>query len=801
MEKVTMRAYCAAIILLVTFMSGCGSSNGSSSSSNTSVAPFTFEPQNIYLHGGHSETYLITLNDENVTASKLSIIDKISATLTSSSYSVSLSSSDENVASISPKVCVLSSSTPTCEVTVFANDLWNPSSSNVVIGKATLSANVGISTYQIANVETASNAPSRIVEFENQCPFDVWAGFAPSSAAQIGCTPNNTAQSNCPANYVCYAQSVTTNYCVAGIPADGNYTKNLTKMSDINLTASTCMSNTVDTNTSSATWGQCTCSTGTPGQCPSHQVCMPATSGANQCFYNLTFDTNKSFGNNGLIEANTTSANGATLPFISLPLSSNTNNTIFFSGNFYFKTGCSKDSGISCEAGDPNGDKPTSPSTRLEYTFLNSGTDYYDVSYINGVNVPSVMAPKFLTNMNITWNKNAYYCTPAGGTEADLLQAYKKSDKNTSLALQGFGSSLDWNKTIDANTSMLGFNYVTFEQNQTCSPSQQCPTGQTCGLNYANVLAGSAQTTCGYRAGYWTYAQFCSVNTKNGYKNDTLGVDCNSSKKKSYSLCKPFNDNDYSGTGPARSCFNANQTVSGNTCCGYAYWEHNSSKMPMTSEANQTIIKDVNTTYWTDKILPSVKFVKKGAMLAYSYQYDDPFSTFQCAYTTPNSKTQNATSYKITLCPQKNTAGIATHNSASCEANVSATTSYNSKTIYFTNNNFNINFDPSMLSINSIYDLTNKLTLTSMKESNASAGYLYYDLNQSTKWASKIKVVAKSTSDGTCKTCYFMSTPSSCLALDTINSDQGCVAWSANPPPWYGRFIPATQFSKGSTCQ
>ncbi|MEY4504147.1 MAG: hypothetical protein RL154_440 [Pseudomonadota bacterium] len=786
-------------------LNGCGSS---SSSSNTSVAPFTFEAKNIYLQGGQSETYTLTLSqDGNVSATGVvGIFDKIAATLSPVQYNMVFSSSNEAVVTISPANCVLSTATPTCQVTVTANDLWNSNDGKLVVGKANLNAVINQVNYQIAAVETASDAPSRIVSFENKCPFDVWADFAPSSAAQMACTPNGTPSgaNPCPSGYVCYSANVaTTNYCVPG-KVNSNYTSgNVTSQSMIDLNASRCPSKTVDTNSADTTWGQCTCALQTAGQCQSQQTCRQVSSGINQCYYDANFDTNKSFGALGLIPAGTTTAStGGKLPYIQLPLSNNPTSTVFYSGNFYFKTGCDSN-GANCLASASN----VTPLTRIEFTLLNSGNDFYDVSYINGVNVPVMMAPKFRNDMTIDWNASQpYYCTPAGGTDADLNASVTKYP-NISNSLLGFGSAFDWNSTIDANkATMQGYNFVSDYSGtgtQNCSTSGDCG-GQTCGLTYANVLAGSTQTTCGARLGYWTYAQFCSVNTSGGYKNSAIGVDCTNTTKKSYSLCQPQVAGQDQGA--ARSCFNSNQTTSGDSCCGFASWQNSSgTAMPFGSDSNITSIAGVVTTNWKSYIYSAVSFIKNSALTAYSYQYDDPYSTFQCAYKTPNSikTSQNATNYKITLCPQGKTGGIATYNSALCKASVSASTSSGGSTTNYTTNNFEIALPGGttpLVTITSVTDVTTPSSPNVLSAVyNGSNAYYIYNL-QNSSWSGKIKIVAQSASDGTYQTCYFTSTPNSCFALaaESASSASICNNWISPNSSWSGRYFTPPPFSNGS---
>jgi len=72
--------------------------------------------------------------------------------------------------------------------------------------------------------------------------------------------------------------------------------------------------------------------------------------------------------------------------------------TIKWSGNVYGSTGCNS-SGQSCQTGAcvggacPPGTGPVGPTTLAEFTLVTNGPDTYDVSAINGVNLPMAMAP------------------------------------------------------------------------------------------------------------------------------------------------------------------------------------------------------------------------------------------------------------------------------------------------------------------------------------------------------------------------------------------------------------------------
>jgi hypothetical protein len=220
------------------------------------------------------------------------------------------------------------------------------------------------------------------------------------------------------------------------------------------------------------------------------------------------------------------------------------------------------------------------------------------------------------------------------------------------MQLQSFACTNDYEPTFVGE--LVGLNFVSPPPASptTCTAATDCTTGSVCGLALDAVTGkGSVaigQLTCGQRLGYWSYAQLCAANA--GFASTALGVSCSNAQTRAYAECT--NVAGVTDQGPGRSCFNSNTTSAGDTCCGYEAWSFGGSAQPMAP--GQAVVTGVDTSVWKTNILPVVKTMKAGCPLAYSYQFDDPFSTFTCA----SQGSQNTVSYAITLCPNGDDAGV-----------------------------------------------------------------------------------------------------------------------------------------------
>ncbi|MEJ0045844.1 MAG: thaumatin family protein [Rhodospirillales bacterium] len=281
------------------------------------------------------------------------------------------------------------------------------------------------------------------------------------------------------------------------------------------------------------------------------------------------------------------------------------------------------------------------PVTVAEFTLVNS-LDTYDITAINGVNVPITMAPSNGQTLppppaSNDPNSKYYWCATPGAKAAGQAPTP--------------GQACKW--SFAAANNKISMALVQHQANaQLCGPSQACPSGQTCGISYdsSQGVAGVSQQCGTPLSGTWTAVQICAAV---GYQNSNL---VNVSPQLKQSL-------DCQGTGGANSklfqcsgngtCYNS---AAGPTCCGCPNWPAQYNPAGGNSAAaNRCYSTNPN---WTSVAYPWLSYVKSACPTMYSFQYDDVTSTFNCS-TVPDGQTgTNATNYTITFCPGGATATV-----------------------------------------------------------------------------------------------------------------------------------------------
>ena len=304
-----------------------------------------------------------------------------------------------------------------------------------------------------------------------------------------------------------------------------------------------------------------------------------------------------------------------------------------WSGNFYASSGCDSN-GENCQAGAcpsgtcPTGVGPNGPTTLAEITMQDDGVDTYDVSLINGVNVPIAIGPTalpLLDAVKTAANSNPYYCQEAG-----------------SAAASGTGlSACTWSftpPTVGGVSTADRLPLVT-TGGAACGGGATCSSGQVCGYP---VGATQAQQSCGTQLGWWSADELC-IAISSG-----LGAPFNCNTK----VTGQGTQKDlYACAGPTAgvSCYSASAP---DTCCGCPSWKAGGSALPLAAG-----FSCANTNaQWTSLSEPFAKFLKDACPTGYSFPYDDGTSTFTCASNASPSKTDpNSVGYTVTFCPGGNT--------------------------------------------------------------------------------------------------------------------------------------------------
>ena len=354
------------------------------------------------------------------------------------------------------------------------------------------------------------------------------------------------------------------------------------------------------------------------GACPAGMTCLTSRNPPG-CFWDLP---SPSCGSPVL-------APGATATYV---LAAPSVGTTKWSGNVYASTQCASD-GTGCKTARcatsamgqtvvqacPDGVGPQGPTTLAEFTLVPAGADYYDVSAINGVNVPVSMGP-----IGGAANpSNPYTCAVAGAAVPSSGLVGCSWSFTPSIAIGGVAT--------DESTLLR----AVVPGGASCTSDSDCSGGTVCGT--ALTLGGSAATrSCGAQVAWWTADELCA------YTGDTLGspLDCSQAV-----TGQGTNDDLYGCSGAnSGSCYN---TTAGSTCCGCPDWIVGGQTLaiPPGFSCHGT------NPAWTSTAEPWAAFAKDACPTAYSFPYDDATSTFTCSTPNPSASNPNGMGYAITFCP------------------------------------------------------------------------------------------------------------------------------------------------------
>eukprot|EP01090_Pellita_catalonica_P004287 TRINITY_DN14113_c0_g1_i1.p1 TRINITY_DN14113_c0_g1~~TRINITY_DN14113_c0_g1_i1.p1 ORF type:complete len:374 (+),score=19.98 TRINITY_DN14113_c0_g1_i1:3-1124(+) len=323
------------------------------------------------------------------------------------------------------------------------------------------------------------------------------------------------------------------------------------------------------------------------GSCPTGQYCDTARHPPG-CFWSLPINAQ----NSKLLSAHSVSI------LLTAPAAGN----VKWSGNIFAKTSCDS-SGKSCATGE------SGPVSLAEFTFIVDGVDTYDISLINGVNVPISMEPSPHQILPPP-SSNPYFCGNPGGVIAhnnSLVGCSWKFDTQIN------GLDLSTYLTMVSSGGVL------------CSKNSECAGGKVCGIALPKKMR-----SCGEKLGYWTADELCA-GTEFEYP-----VACGKAVPGQGTQAELYG---CSGAN-AQSCY---QASSGESCCGCPHWKFNGKILPEGISCHHT------NDAWEKIALPFAHYVKQACPSGYSFPFDDATSTFQCMTTSK----PNTCSYTITFCPNR----------------------------------------------------------------------------------------------------------------------------------------------------
>lgn len=295
---------------------------------------------------------------------------------------------------------------------------------------------------------------------------------------------------------------------------------------------------------------------------------------------------------------------------------------LLWSGQIAGRTNCT---GPACETAScgsgGNACNPSqgfnSPATLAEFSLLHSGVDTYDISAINGMNVPVKFGPS--------------------NASVDPMSPFTCGTSGNTLTVQGLGSC-SWSYTTPSNIYR-----DVLQGGASCSSDSACTVaGEVCGLSFQDVLAGATQTTCGKFLGYWTEDQICGI--KPTFSSTEFNCAATAGMPGSFSGTTIANLTGCGGT--SGSCYSDGAD---SNCCGCVNWQDEGVSIPGSPVVGQCA--PPSNPAWQAKILPNLTWIKKGCPSYYTYPYDDKSSTFSCNVNNSSSGSTNVASYQVTFCP------------------------------------------------------------------------------------------------------------------------------------------------------
>lgn len=306
------------------------------------------------------------------------------------------------------------------------------------------------------------------------------------------------------------------------------------------------------------------------------------------------------------------------------------------------------------------GYQPKEPFTRFEAyiaptpaTTAGTGDQQYNVSIINGFNVPVEVKPLGNVSPQGLSEPAPFDCAGAGA----LIQP----QQSPTPTLGNLGSCA-WSFT-PPTTAPDGpaENFILVSSGKddtdcTSTGTKSCPSGEICGMAFDQLNPEGGippiHKRCGVFQGYWTAVDFNAFTDPNQWGTHNLyhyydfktalpigpqgsygTVAGQPATKFAMYGCTPT-DNNSLNTGYS---FKTN-------VCGCYNWNKADGKAHTAQTDN---CKDnADNADWEKIVFPKISWLKQACPTAYAYQFDDKSSSFQC-----NPTQGGFTSYQVTFCP------------------------------------------------------------------------------------------------------------------------------------------------------
>jgi len=263
------------------------------------------------------------------------------------------------------------------------------------------------------------------------------------------------------------------------------------------------------------------------------------------------------------------------------------------------------------------------PVTIAEFTMISWGTapyqDYYDVSQVDGANIPVEIAP--IRNTFASDASNPYWCGAPGCTDETCDSSFTLDRCSWNYNGGKYAQALQMVAPRSCSSDSECENSCDMvSRTCKCESTSECGNGEVCGSTFiAGVGLASA---CGQTSGWFGAGGICALNPNLGEP-----LNCNEAVAGQGTRTNLYQCN---GANALSCASNGAQS----TCCGCPPWE----------PAGTCVNKNPQ---WVKHAQPVAQIFKEACPTAYSFPYDDMSSTFVCRGTNEN----NLVGYTITFCP------------------------------------------------------------------------------------------------------------------------------------------------------
>ncbi|MES2504422.1 MAG: thaumatin family protein [Myxococcota bacterium] len=310
---------------------------------------------------------------------------------------------------------------------------------------------------------------------------------------------------------------------------------------------------------------------------------------------------------------------------------------------------CAPQTGL-CNLGE--GGQP--PATLAEFTL--TGTDFYDVSVINGINMGISMAPDL--SFAATDQSNPYTCgTPGAKTQASGQSYLKPCPWTVNLTIDKLGDQTNLlRQVLPVLVNPLDTEY----------PACPCTTpGQVCGLaiNVKNTTQAKFVQTCGTDLkAYWTADQICGTIAPGGTTLTNLyplpcttdgSTNQNAMQTHMINLLGCIGADGFSCYQTGAQCGASAQSITNlpgtSIGCGCPTAQGNPYLGTVWPQPGPAVTNNCTNSNpdWVEYIQPWIAPLKTTCPTAYTFPYDDVTSTFTCQASAATKTAGSAPGYYV----------------------------------------------------------------------------------------------------------------------------------------------------------